>query len=250
EMTETIPETIAEPITDTTTDSIDESTITTIDENTTESVADVVSEPTTEDIPEADTETVAEAPSVAPIADKGANDMLSADEIAALFAAAEPAPKKEEEKPFTPTFTVVGKSKQEEELPEDNEPAPETSGIPTVGDLDDPNKQLSPDEIAALFAAAEPAPKKAEQPAPEPVKVEPLSDDPNKQLSPDEIAALFAAAEPAPKREEDEEQRMDEALAKSSEETAQAEPKIEPISDDPNKQLSPDEIAALFAQMG
>ena len=33
----------------------------------------------------------------------------------------------------------------------------------------------------------------AEEPAQEPVKVEPVSDDPNKQLSPDEIAALFAS---------------------------------------------------------
>lgn len=156
------------------------------------------------------------------------NKLLSADEIAALFEASEPSPKKEpvqteevtdevpeeisEEEPFTPTFTVVGKE----------EPAADT----------DPNKQLSPDEIAALFAAADPAPKKAEKPSkPEPVKAEPLSDDPNKQLSPDEIAALFAAAEPTPKKE--------------------PEPvKVEPISDDPNKQLSPDEIAALFASLG
>ena len=152
------------------------------------------------------------------------NKLLSADEIAALFEASEPSPKKEpvqteevpeeisEEEPFTPTFTVVGKE----------EPVADT----------DPNKQLSPDEIAALFAAADPAPKKAEKPSePEPVKAEPLSDDPNKQLSPDEIAALFAAAEPTPKKE--------------------PEPvKVEPISDDPNKQLSPDEIAALFASLG
>lgn len=45
---------------------------------------------------------------------------------------------------------------------------------------DDPNRTMSPDEIAALFASAgnEPAPIEA---------------DPNKTLSPDEIAALFAA---------------------------------------------------------
>ncbi len=168
------------------------------------------------------------------------NKQLSADEIAALFAAAEPAPKKEpvvateEEKPFTPTFTVVGKS---DEHPEAKEPI-------TIGDInEDPNKQLSADEIAALFAAADPAPKKEEKVVEEPVVN--LSDDPNKQLSADEIAALFAAAEPTPKKDVNEEEKaMDEAIAK-------ADPvSITPVSDDPNKQLSADEIAALFASLG
>ena len=159
---------------------------------------------------------------------------------------------------FTPTFTVVGKSDESDIADTLEEPVAETQAeepaeepvaetqteepvaeiqaeepaapqIKTIGDLgDDPNKQLSPDEIAALFAAAEPAPKKepkAETP-PEPVAVPSVSDDPNKQLSPDEIAALFAAAEPAPKKEP---------------------VTVPPISDDPNKQLTPDEIAALFA---
>ena len=169
---------------------------------------------------------------VAPVSDDP-NKQLSPDEIAALFAAAEPAPKKEETAPdnnaeeeaFTPTFTVVGKSEPEE--------VKEEPVTPTVGDMSDPNKQLSPDEIAALFAAAEPAPKK-EDPAPEPVQVAPVSDDPNKQLSADEIAALFAAAEPAPKKEE----------------PAPEPVQVTPVSDDPNKQLSPDEIAALFASIG
>lgn len=197
----------------------------------------LISETTIEEAPATETpvsETSIEEPITSTVIEETAEDtkpatndpnkLLSADEIATLFEASEPSPKKEpvqteevpeeisEEEPFTPTFTVVGKE----------EPVADT----------DPNKQLSPDEIAALFAAADPAPKKAEKPSePEPVKAEPLSDDPNKQLSPDEIAALFAAAEPTPKKE--------------------PEPvKVEPISDDPNKQLSPDEIAALFASLG
>ncbi|MCI5856629.1 MAG: hypothetical protein MR016_04595, partial [Agathobacter sp.] len=68
--------------------------------------------------------------------------------------------------------------------------------------LSDPNKQLSPDEIAALFASMtddvtnstpEPA---AEEPAPvaEPPKTPDVDlSDPNRQLSPDEIAALFSS---------------------------------------------------------
>ena len=177
------------------------------------------------------------------------NKQLSADEIAALFAAAEPTPKKEvapvieeapKEEPFTPTFTVVGKSDEYIE-----EHKNEKSSVTTIGDLnDDPNKQLSADEIAALFAAADPAPKKEEKPAAEKV-VAPVAEDPNKQLSADEIAALFAAAEPSPKKDtSDEEKAMDEAIAK-------VEPvNVTPVSDDPNKQLSADEIAALFASLG
>lgn len=189
---------------------------------------------------------IVEEPTVTPIADDP-NKQLSADEIAALFAAAEPAPKKEaepiveevtEEEPFTPTFTVVGKSDEYIEKDEEN------STTSTVGDMgDDPNKQLSADEIAALFAAADPAPKKAEKPVVEEVAT-PTLDDPNKQLSADEIAALFAAAEPAPKAEpSEEEMAMDAALAS-------AQPSVTPVSDDPNKQLSADEIAALFASLG
>lgn len=92
---------------------------------------------------------------------------------------------------FTPTFTVVGKSSQDEMS------------------KDDSNKQLSPDEIAALFASVEPAPKKAE-----------------------------AIAE--------EERKMDEVIAQAVPQTSST----APASDTSNKKLSPDEIAALFAQMG
>ena len=72
-------------------------------------------------------------------------------------------------------------------------------------------------------------------------------DDPNRQLSPEDIAALFAATNleldpepsaPAPKT-------AIEALSKSS-----PAPDATPVSDDPNKQLSPEDIAALFASMG
>lgn len=208
----------------------------------------VAEEPAVEEIPEAVAEAAPEPVAVTPVSDDP-NKQLSPDEIAALFAAsgtgaadtsnAEPsnteASEPAEEKPFTPTFTVVGKSEPEEESAPEQTPA-----APTIGDVSDPNKQLSADEIAALFAAAEPAPKKEEPaPAPEPVAVTPISEDPNKQLSADEIAALFAAAEPAPK------------AVKVEEPAPAPEPvAVTPVSDDPNKQLSPDEIAALFASIG
>ena len=114
-----------------------------------------------------------------------------------------------------------------------SEPELEPAPAPVV---DDPNKQMSPDDIAALFAASEPELK----PAPAPVV-----DDPNKQMSPDDIAALFASTNlelepepsaPAPKT-------AIEALSKST-------PEIAPVSDDPNKKMSPEDIAALFASAG
>ena len=79
---------------------------------------------------------------------------------------------------------------------------------PPMPDLSDPNKMMSPDDIAALFAnmggdsapaaepVVEPEPIVEPEPMPEPVVEEkpPMPDlsDPNKSLSPDEIAALFA----------------------------------------------------------
>lgn len=106
----------------------------------------------------------------------------------------------------------------------------------------DPNKQLSSDEIAALFAEAEPAPKKEKKPAAvkktEPKKASPANNDSSKQLSADEIAALFAAAEPVPKKEEETPQ------------IKTPEPVLESTPADPNKPLSADEIAALFSSMG
>lgn len=227
-------------------------------ENTSEASAntipdDTVAEPTEAAVAENPADDIPTSDNMSGIAGKSSNDMLSADEIAALFAAADPTPKKEEpvteeaeqEEPFTPTFTVVGKST------DPVEEAEEPTKVATIGDVlasDDPNRQLSADEIAALFAAADPAPKKEEPVAAE-VPATPVTDDPNRQLSPDEIAALFATSEPTPKSDEEariEEQKMDEALAAQ----AAATPTVTPVSDDPNKQLSPDEIAALFASLG
>lgn len=237
-----IPESVSETDTTVISESVPESEPTAVSETVPESEPAAVfefvpeSEPAvvSESVPESEpavvSESVPESESTpsAPILSDDPNKQLSPDEIAALFAAAEPAPRphlvtEDEEKPFKPTFTVVGKSHPEE-------PAVEKEPVPTIGDLtEDPNRQLSPDEIAALFAAAEPAPKKEER-QPEPVATAP-AEDPNRQLSPDEIAALFAAAEPTPKKEE---------------ETAS----MPPVTDDPNHQLTPEEIAALFSSLG
>ena len=154
----------------------------------------------------------------------------------------------------------------EESAPVVEEPAP---AAPEV-DLSDPNKQLSADEIAALFASMsdngagkttepvveepEPVVEEAapvieepesvveeaapviEEPAPAAAPKPDLSD-PNKQLSPDEIAALFASM-------------TDEVTDSAPQPAAEEPPKApEPDLSDPNRQLSPDEIAALFSSM-
>ena len=95
----------------------------------------------------------------------------------------------------------------------DDENLPEEE-LPPMPDLSDPNRSMSPDEIAALFANmgnddnADKAGESAEETVepedipepieePEAVKEAPLQPeepaDPNKALSPDEIAALFAS---------------------------------------------------------
>lgn len=81
----------------------------------------------------------------------------------------------------------------EEVAPVVEEPAPAAAPEP---DLSDPNKQLSPDEIAALFASmTDEVTDSAPQPAVEEPPKAPEADlsDPNRQLSPDEIAALFSS---------------------------------------------------------
>lgn len=245
-----VPEMEFTNITENVTDAIP--SVDTIEESLDTSTADIAATESIAETPENTAESTEDSTTLA-VEGKSSNDMLSADEIAALFAASEPSPKKDEpsiedvenEEPFTPTFTVVGKSTDPVEKPE------EPASTPTIGDIissEDSNRQLSADEIAALFASADPAPKK-EDPVATETPSTPVSDDPNRQLSPDEIAALFAASEPTPKSDEEariEEQKMDEALAAQE----AAAPTVTPVSDDPNKQLSPDEIAALFASLG
>ena len=129
------------------------------------------------------------------------------------------------------------------------EPAAEE--VPPMPDLSDPNKKLSPEEIAAMFANADSvsAPEAVEEPVvdsePEIVaepaveEVSPMSDlsEPNKKLSQEEITAIFANA--------------DSMSEPADEPAAASEPEIPPMPDlsDPNKKLSDDEIAALIANL-
>ena len=147
----------------------------------------------------------------------------------------------------------------------------------------DPNRQLSADEIAALFASAnasatepesepaekvitEPVTEAPQAPEPEPV-VEPspaaeeavadtTDSDPNRQLSADEIAALFASANAGATEPESEpaEKVITEPVTEAPqapEPVSEPEPAKSPVVDlnNTNRNLTPDEIAALFSSM-
>ena len=163
------------------------------------------------------------------------------------------------------------------------EPSPAAEAVADTTNSD-PNRQLSADEIAALFASAnagatEPESKPAEKvitepvtetphvPEPEPV-VEPgpaaeavadtTNSDPNRQLSADEIAALFASAnagatepESEPAEEVITEPVTEAPQAPEPEPASEPEPVKSPVVDlnNTNRNLTPDEIAALFSSM-
>ena len=163
------------------------------------------------------------------------------------------------------------------------EPAAEEAVADTTNS--DPNRQLSADEIAALFASAnagatEPESEPAEKvitepvteaphvPEPEPV-VEPspaaaeavadtTNSDTNRQLSADEIAALFASANAGATEPESEpaEKVITEPVTETPhipepEPASESEPAKSPVVDlnNTNRNLTPDEIAALFSSM-
>ena len=177
------------------------------------------------------------------------------------------------------------------EIPHVPEPEPVVEPSPVAEEAvadttnSDPNRQLSADEIAALFASAnagatEPESEPAEEvitepvteaphvPEPKPV-VEPgpaadeavadtTNSDPNRQLSADEIAALFASANAGATEPESEpaekvitEPVTEAPQAPEPEPVSEPEPAKSPVVDlnNTNRNLTPDEIAALFSSM-
>ena len=195
-----------------------------------------------------------------------------------------------------PAMEAIPEPEPVSEAPHVPEPEPVVEPSPAaeaVADTtnSDPNRQLSADEIAALFASAnagatEPESKPAEKvitepvtetphvPVPEPV-VEPspaaeavadtTNSDPNRQLSADEIAALFASANAGAEESKSElageavtEPATEEVVTEQTKvqqpepaETQASEPAKSPVVDlnNTNRNLTPDEIAALFSSM-
>ena len=102
--------------------------------------------------------------------------------------------------------------------------------VPPV--IEDPNRAMTPDEIAALIASMDGGAEQEEivEAEPEPV-APPVIEDPNRAMTPDEIAALIASMDSGVKEPE-------------------PEPVAPPVIEDPNRAMTPDEIAALIASMG
>lgn len=117
-----------------------------------------------------------------------------------------------------------------------------------------------PDNMEAQSVESEPVVDETPVEEPEEPKA-PKADtsDPNRQLNPDEIAALFAGMQggtAAPSKEEKEELSAEESPAPAEEQPAAEKPKAAeapkaPAVDmsDPNRNLTPDEIAALIGNL-
>ena len=137
------------------------------------------------------------------------------------------------------------------------EPSPAAEEAVADTTNSDPNRQLSADEIATLFASAnggtgeaksEPATEVVTEPAAEEAQADAGSSDPNRQLSADEIAALFASANGSTgeAKSEPPAEAVTEPVPEVKEEPAKP-----PVVDlnNTNRNLTPDEIAALFSSM-
>ena len=165
---------------------------------------------------------------------------------------------------------------------EDAEPVADTEFEPEFSE--EPEEITEPDEIAEPEAELIPEPEAAEElaePEPEPVveelppEPEPIAEetapmpdlsDPNKMMSPADIAALLAniggetsaepevvadeIAEDIPDEPMGEPEILDTEIVSGPEEEPVEEAPAMPDLSDPNKTMSPDEIAALFANLG
>jgi GGDEF domain-containing protein len=155
------------------------------------------------------------------VANKDADDTVSADDIASLFAASKP----------------TSKPKQEIAAAE---PSTQTSRKSAANkDADD---TVSADDIASLFAAAKPTSKPkqetaAAEPSTQTSRKSAANKDADDTVSADDIASLFAAAKPT---------------SKPKQETAAAEPSTQTsrksaANKDADDTVSADDIASLFA---
>ena len=231
-------------------------------------------------IPELEIEPIVEEPAIeesVPVVE----EVIPEPEVAVEPVVEEPTPVVEEVIPEPEVEPIV----EEEPIAE---PEPVDIEVPPAPDMSDPNKKMSPDDIAALFAsmgAAEEPVAVAEsvveeppveeppveqelvepEPAAEPIIEEaapetpagPDLSDPNKPMSPDEIAALIANMGVDDGLDEEPEVSAEPEVV-AEPEVAEPEPVVEeatedkpqmPDLSDPNKVMSPDEIAALIANM-
>ena len=170
-----------------------------------------------------------------------------------------------DEKSFLNEVMADEVADSDDDLEETVEPepvvVPEPNSAPEPVAAPEPIPEPEPEPVAAPEPIQEPEsePVAAPEPIPEPEPVaapEPASDS-NRSLSPDEIAALFAnmgndstsEAKEEPVQEPAPEVIEKPTVAEKTEAPADSTQPM-PDSSDLNKTLSPDEIAALFANMG
>lgn len=159
------------------------------------------------------------------------------------------------------------------------EPEPELELEPMAEEIGEPEPEVPDDEPVAdsepePLMPSEPEdltiPENVDEPEPqidqiEELPPEPDLSDPNKMMSPDDIAALLASinneanaepevvadeiAEDIPDEPANEPEVLDTQIVSEPEEPVEEAPPMPDLSD-PNKVMSPDEIAALFANLG
>ena len=200
--------------------------------------------------------------------------MMMPDPLPDLTEEPEPLPDITEEPEPLPDIT-----EEPEPLPditEDSEPLPDLMEEPVVDtELEPlmpeepeplPEPEAEPEPEPEIESAAESVAEPEAEPEIEELPPEPDLSDPNKMMSPDDIAALLAsinseaAAEPEVVADEVAADIPDEPVGQPEVLDTQivSEPEQETATDaspmpdlsDPNKVMSPDEIAALFANLG
>ena len=200
------------------------------------------------EVPKQPTDAPQAAPVMEPIPEPVVEEAATAEPVAVI-----------EPEPITEALHVP----EPEPVTEAPEPVVEPSPAAEEAVADttnsDPNRQLSADEIAALFASANGGTGEAEsEPPAEEAVADTTNSDPNRQLSADEIAALFASAnageaepESKPAEEVITEPVTEAPQASEPELVSEPEPAKPPVVDlnNTNRNLTPDEIAALFSSM-
>ena len=142
------------------------------------------------------------------------------------------------------------------EMPKQTIDAPQSA--PAMESIPEPIPVNEPEPVVEIPHVPEPEPVVEPSPVAEEAVADTTNSDPNRQLSADEIAALFASANAG--ATEPESEPAEEVITEPVTEAPQA-PEPEPVSEpepakspvvdlnNTNRNLTPDEIAALFSSM-
>ena len=219
----------------------------------------VAPKPIVEPEPVAAPEAIAEPePVVAPKPIAEPEPAAASESVVAPEAIAEPEPAAASESVVAPEAIAEPEPVVAPEAIVEPEPVAASEAIVEPEPVAAPEPIVESEPVAAPEPIVEPEPVAASEPVAEPVQpaAEPASDS-NRSLSPDEIAALFAnmgndsasETKEEPVTEPEPEVTEEPIAAEATEAPADSTPPMPDLSD-PNKTLSPDEIAALFANMG